>query len=264
MGLVNAWTASIVLSLVAIVIVALVRRERSESLELRWDLLGERWVSALSHHALNLSLQVPGWAMPLIAVAVLSARVNAGFFVAWQLLGLATFSQIALNWMFFAAASREAGSLRKWGSLTLRLSVLTATVGAVGLWLVGPALLRLLGEGYAKDGEIALQALPFMLYPLAIKAVYVTIHRVRDHTTGALAVVSLGAGLEMGGALLGAINGGLPGLCAGLLAGTVLEALPMLPTVVTAILRRPPGGQPSPSPAGPARRSIAGEPGRSA
>src|SRR5262245_58852900 len=82
-GLINAWTASIVLSLVAIAVAG--RRRIRSARPLRWDLLGERWTSALRHHALNLALLVPGWAMPLIAVAVLSARVNAGFFFAWQL-----------------------------------------------------------------------------------------------------------------------------------------------------------------------------------
>ena len=236
-GMINAWTASIVVSLGAIVAYGALRGRLASLRPLRWDLLGDRWTSALAHHALNLALQVPGWAMPLIAVGVLSARVNAGFFFAWQLLGLATFTQIALSWMYFAAAAHDEESLARWGWVTLRLSLLTALVGAVLLAIVGPFLLDFLGPGYAADGRIALRVLPVMLFPLVVKGLYVTVHRVRDDTTGALLVVGLGAALEMAGAFLGAVAGGLPGLCLGLLIGTLLEAIPMLPTVYHAIVR---------------------------
>ena len=188
-----AWSASIVASILAVVVYGARRHAAVAARRLRWDLLGQRWRSALRHHALTIAIQVPGWAMPLVAVGVLSARTNAGFFFAWQLLGLATFALVSLNWMFFAAARprarldrqglAHAPGLARHGSDRRRV-----------LWILGPPAPAILGPGYAADGTAALRYLPLMLFPLAIKNLYVSVHRVRDDATGALAVVGLGAG----------------------------------------------------------------------
>ncbi|MDH4335624.1 MAG: hypothetical protein OEW24_10315, partial [Chloroflexota bacterium] len=87
----GAWVASIALSMLALAAYSARRGSLRRVYPLHWDFLGARRTSALKHHLLNLAIQVPGWAMPLIAVAVLSARTTAGFYFAWLLVGLASF-----------------------------------------------------------------------------------------------------------------------------------------------------------------------------
>jgi O-antigen/teichoic acid export membrane protein len=233
----GAWVGSLGLSILAMGGYAAVRRSLPRVYPLHWDFLGAQRTSALKHHVLNLAIQLPGWAMPLVAVTVLSARTNGGFYFVWLLVGLASFIGTALTWMVYAAASRDPDSIAYWGGISLSLAAGAALVSAIGLWVLGPFVLRIFGAGYAEVAGGALVALPLTLFPLAIKAHYITINRVRGTVLAASVLVSLGAVLELVGAYVGASLGGLLGLGFGVLAATLLEAIPMLPTVFATIIR---------------------------
>jgi hypothetical protein len=235
--MIGSTTLSFGLSMLALVLYAAWMRVLHSAFPFRWDFLGAQWTSALRHHLLNLAIQVPGWVMPLIAVAVLSAEVNAGFFFAWQLVGFASFINAALFWMLYASASRDPDSLPYWGWLTLRLSVLAAIASAITLWLVGPFVLGLLGPGYAEYGSEALIVLPLTLFPISIKGLFIAVHRVRNTVTAAAGPVAIGAALEIIGASAGVAWGGLIGLGVGLFIAMVVEIVPMFPTVFEAVIR---------------------------
>ncbi len=237
LAVVAVWTASVAISMAALAGYAAWRRSLPRVIPLRWDFLGESRTAALKHHVLNLAIQVPGWAMPLIAVTVLSARTNGGFYFAWLLVGLASFVVVALTWVLFAAASRDPASLAQWGWVTLRLSALAAFLSAIGLWVLGPFVLEIFGRGYADVARSALLVLPLTLFPTVIKGHYVTIHRARGTVLSAAVLIAAGAVLEMVGAYIGASLAGLSGLGLGLVAAMVCETLPMTPTVYRAIVR---------------------------
>ena len=238
LAMVGAWTASLAVSLAALAGYAAWRRSLPRVLPLRWDFLGRARVEAVKHHFLNLAIQVPGWAMPLIAVAVLSAEITAGFYFAWLLVGLASFVPVAFTWVLFAAASRDADSLPRWGWVTLRLSGAAALVSAVGLWVLGPWVLEVFGRGYAEVAREALLVLPLTLFPTVVKGHYVTIHRVRGTVLSAATLIATGAILEMVGAYVGASVAGLAGLGIGLALAMLIEVTPMVPTVYREIVRQ--------------------------
>ncbi|HYK95035.1 MAG TPA: hypothetical protein VE011_04085 [Candidatus Dormibacteraeota bacterium] len=237
LGMIAPWVISTGLSLVVLALIAGRRGNLRAAYPFHWEFLGQQWLASLQHHMLNLAIQVPGWAMPIVAVTALSASSNAGFFLAWQLVGIAAFVQVAFTWILFAEASREPGSLARWGWLTLRLSIVTGVGSAVALWILGPIVLRIFGRGYSDAGTEALFALPLTVIGGVFKGQYITIQRVRGHLSSATRLVALGALIEILGGYLGATAGGLRGLGIGVAVAMGLEVLPMLPVIYREIIR---------------------------
>ena len=66
---------------------------------------------ALGHHALNLSLQAPSLALPLLVTIMLSATANAYFYTAWMIASVAFLPQTALAVTLFAIGAREPAAL---------------------------------------------------------------------------------------------------------------------------------------------------------
>jgi O-antigen/teichoic acid export membrane protein len=232
----GSWSVALVLSLALLALLALQRGRLGSAFPPAWEVVDLRRSSALKHHILNLSIQIPGWVMPLMTVAVLSAATNARFYVAWLLVGLASFVPVAFTWSLYAGSARDLTSLARVGKITLFLSLLAAFLSAIGLWVLGHPMLSVLGSSYATVATGPLQILSITLLPSVIKAHYVTIHRVRGTLTSASIIVAGAGALEIVGATIGARLGDLTGLSLGLLAAMSLEAIVMFPTVYEAIL----------------------------
>jgi O-antigen/teichoic acid export membrane protein len=236
LAMLGSWSGALALSMLALALIALRRGQLRSAVPPAWRILHFHRAAALRHHMLNLSIQVPGWVMPLITLTVLSAATNARFYLAWMLVGLASFVPAALCWALYASSSRDISSLARNGRITLALSVAAAVISALMLWLLGAQILTPLGASYAEAAAGPLPVLAMTLLPVAIKSHFVTIHRVRGTLNSASLVVA-GAGLvEIVGAILGAHLGDLTGLSVGLLTAMLLEAAVMLPTVYEAIV----------------------------
>jgi len=245
LAMVGAWVVAVGLSMLALGAYSAWRGSLRRSYPLHWEFLGEQRGNALRHHLLNLAIQLPGWAMPVIALTVLSARVNAGFYFAWLLVGFASFVLASFVWVLYASAVREPGSMARWGWVSLRLSGAAALVGAIGLMVFGPWVIEIFGRGYAEVARGAFVVLPLTLFPTVIKGHYVTINRVRGTVGAASWLVSGGAVLEMLGGWVGASAGGLIGLGIGVVTAMVLETILMLPLVIETIIRPQLAGKPS-------------------
>ena len=235
-AMLGSWVLALGVSLAILALIALWRRQLGTAFPPAWGILDFHRGAALQHHLLNLSIQIPGWVMPLITLAVLSAATNARFYLAWMLVGLASFVPTALTWALYAGSSRDISSLARNGRITLALSLAAATGSALLLWLFGPQILSPLGASYADAAEGPLPVLALTLLPIAIKSHYVTIHRVRGTLNSASLLVGGAGALEITAATIGAHLGDLIGLSLGLLAAMLLESLIMLPTVFEAIV----------------------------
>ena len=236
LGIVAPWVVSTGLSLLVFAAVAGRPRNLRAADAFQWTFLGRQWVASLQHHTLNLAIQVPGWAMPIVAIAALSASSNAGFFLAWQLVGIAAFIHVAFTWILYAEASRDRDALARTGWLTLRLSIVTAVASALALWILGPVVLGIFGPGYSEAGSEALFALPLTILGGVFKGHYVTIQRVRGRLPAAARLVAAAAVIEILGGYLGATIGGLRGLGIGVAVAMALEVIPMLPVIFREII----------------------------
>jgi O-antigen/teichoic acid export membrane protein len=237
LGMIVPWVVSIGLSLLVLAAIAGRYGGLRGTHPFHWQFLGQQWVASLQHHVLNLAIQIPGWAMPIVAVAALSAHSNAGFFVAWQLVAIAAYVQSAFAWILYATAAREPASLAHWGWVTLKLSIGTSVASAIALWVLGPVVLSIFGPGYAEAGGEALFALPLTIIFSVFKGQYVTIQRVRRAVASGARLVAVASALEILGGFVGASVGGLRGLGIGVAIAMGIGVVPMLPTIFREIIR---------------------------
>ncbi|HET7636224.1 MAG TPA: oligosaccharide flippase family protein, partial [Candidatus Limnocylindria bacterium] len=174
-SILGAWSFAVAISLLLLAAMAVPRGRLVRSLPPAWHLLLRlNGRAALEHHFLNLAIQVPGWMMPLITLTALSAATNARFYLAWMLIGLASFIPAALTWTLYAAASRDLSALVREGRVTLSISLASAVASAIVIIVLGRFALAILGPSYTSMADGTLQLLSLTLLPVAIKGHYVT------------------------------------------------------------------------------------------
>jgi glycosyltransferase involved in cell wall biosynthesis/O-antigen/teichoic acid export membrane protein len=194
--------------------------------------------AALTHHAFNLALSAPGWLLPLLVTALLSATADAYFYTAWTVAGLVFVGPIALTTVLFAVGARgpeqAAAPLRR----TLALSFAWGVLAVAGCLAAGSLVLGTFGAAYALRAAPALVVLSLAVFPQVIKLHYVALVRIRGRLGAGILVLLAGGTLEVVLAALGARRGGLTGLAAGWVAAVTVEALAVLPVVVRAAWAR--------------------------
>lgn len=187
---------------------------------------------ALGHHWLNLALQVPGFALPLLVTILLSSSANAYFYVASMVAGLVFFGPLAIVTALYAVGARSPMALAQRMRFTLALAVAGGILANAVLFIGADHLLRLFGAAYADKAAWTLRILGLGVFPVIIKDHYVTLNRIRGRVTGTALLASAGSVLELFLAALGAERlGGLSGLALGYLGALWLEAVFMAPTV---------------------------------
>jgi glycogen(starch) synthase len=194
--------------------------------------------TALTHHAFNLALSAPGWLLPLLVTALLSATADAYFYTAWTVAGLVFVGPIALTTVLFAVGARgperAAAPLRR----TLALSFAWGVLAVAGCLAAGSLVLGTFGAAYALRAAPALVVLSLAVFPQVIKLHYVALVRIRGRLGTGILVLLAGGTLEVALAALGARRAGLTGLAAGWVAAVTVEALAVLPVVLRAARAR--------------------------
>ncbi len=253
--IVGTWIAGLLLSIVAIGAFASWRGMVGRILPFQFGALRLLRGAALRNHALNLALAVTDWTMPILATIVLSAATSGTFFIAWMIAGVALFVPAALAQALYAVCARAPETLATNLRMTLRLSLVAGVVISLGTIVVGPKLLGFLGHEYYEAAP-ALILMSLGIFPVAIKAHYVTIGRLEGSLMETTRVAALGAAIELALAAAGGKVAGLTGLGFGILIGLVLQALLMVPRI-RRVLRddraasKPAGAAPGSDPAAP-------------
>jgi O-antigen/teichoic acid export membrane protein len=201
----------------------------------RWHMIRDLGRGALSHHALNLSLQGPTLALPLIVTAELSLHANASFYVAWMVAGIVLMGPLALSIVLYAAGAAEPEALEKKIRLTTSLALVIGIASNIFLFIAGGYILRIFGRGYAADGRVSLSLLGLAVFPAIVKDHYVALSRIHGAVLRAALMTLAGGLLEVAAAAIGAHIGGLPGLCLGWNAALVCEAACMAGTVYSGL-----------------------------
>jgi len=223
------YTTWVIGSLSSVILLALptVLRGRSHLRLYRpeWNLLRQLRKAALRHHALNLTIQAPTLALPLLATILLSATVNAYFYAAWMVARFVFVGPIALTVVLHAVGASGPEALSRQFRSTLGTSLVISML-ANGALLVGAGpFLRLFGHAYAGQAEWSLRVLGLAVFPLIVKHHYIAVTRIYDQTTSATLVMAIGGLLELALAALGAHIGGLTGLTIGWVSATGMQAL---------------------------------------
>ncbi len=192
-----------------------------------WNVLRKLKLAAMEHHLLNLTLQIPTLALPLLVTILLSAQMNAWFYVSWMIACFMFILPFALTMALYAVVAAHPVELPQRIRQTLLIAFVTCVL-ANCLLLVGTRpILGLFGHTYAEQGALSLQILGMGGFPLIVKDHYIAVRRIQKRIRQALSLVAVGVALELFSAVLGALLKGLPGLTLGWIIGLSIEALCM-------------------------------------
>jgi O-antigen/teichoic acid export membrane protein len=243
-GIYAVWSVSALLSLMLVAGVAATTGAIPSASGAAGPSLRRLGPSAAGHFALNLSLQLPTFGMPILVTIVGSPALNASFYVAWLIASAAAMIPGALSSTLYAVGSRAPGALRRQMQLTLGLSAAAAATAAAVLAITGGALLGFFGPAYV-DAAPALTIVAVAAVPMVVKNHFQVLLRIRGQLARAAVVCAVGGLLELVAAALGLTLGGLSGLAAGWLAAVVVEASVMaIPVARTALLSDPTKARP--------------------
>ncbi|MBV8694275.1 MAG: hypothetical protein JO125_13665 [Chloroflexi bacterium] len=227
----GTWVLGIVLSLVPLAGIAVFKVGRSSLLP-NWTLLRKLRSTALEHHALNLILQFPVTALPVLVTVLLSATTNAWFYVSWMISGLVFIASYALTTVLFAINAGQKDELMHKIRVTLGLASITSLLCNCLLLFGAAQILALFGHSYAQQAASCLRILGLGAFPMIIIDHYMAVSRIhRKVAQLALPIATVGCVLELGMAALGAHLGGLVGLSVGWDAALCVQAVVMFPTV---------------------------------
>ncbi len=235
----NTWVAGQAVSLLVLAGFLLARRHavwhRPRAALLR-PLVGD----VLSHHALNIVLQVPGLALPFVVTVILSAQTNAAFYAAWSLVNVVLLVPASLTTVVYSTGAREPALLGSRLKLSLALSGVVGLCASIGFFLFSPFILGLFNPAYPVIAGASLKMLGFGTLGVMIKYHYVALQRLRKRMMRAALVLGVGSVLELTLAALGGHYAGLDGLTEGWIAAVVLQAVLMIPGIVKAVAATPP------------------------
>jgi O-antigen/teichoic acid export membrane protein len=193
----------------------------------QWKLLWKLGPAALQHHSLNLILRAPALVLPVLVTILLSATMNAWFYVSLMISNFVFSVPLALTTVLFAINSTDPDELAQKTRLTLSISVVIALLANIVLLSGAPQLLSLFGRAYAEQASWSLRLLGLAAFPIILKNHYVVICRLQNQMARAILPMLAGFLLELGGAALGAYLGGLTGLSLGWAIALCFEAILM-------------------------------------
>ncbi len=189
---------------------------------------------AIGHHVLNLALQAPGLLLPLLVTALLSAKLNASFYVAWMVAGFIFVGSRALTTGLYAVSAAEPETLAHKLRFTLKLALVMALLANVLLLIGAEQVLSVFGHTYVEQAGFSLRILGLAAIPLIIRDHYIAVCRIQGKVVSATKLVVMTGIIELSLAAGGAHIAGLLGLSLGWFIAVCVEALIMTNNVYRA------------------------------
>lgn len=179
---------------------------------------------AMSHHALNITVQAALQILPILVTVLLTAQDNAYFNSAVLLSGFVFALPFAITIGLFAASGGDERETLERMRVTVPLGLIVSLTASLVLFPFAGVALSLFGATYADQGADILRALVLAGLPFVVKDHYVALRRVQNRTTAAVRVVGVFLIVEVAAAAAGAALGGPVGLCLAWVAVLFLEA----------------------------------------
>jgi O-antigen/teichoic acid export membrane protein len=238
----GSWAAGVLISIVFLALTFFLRGGTARGWRPNWSLLRSLRKLALWHHGVNLGLQAPVFALPVIVTALISRKSGAYFYVAWMIAGLVFIVPLSLSTVLFAMSAADPSSLRGRMRQTMGHSVATGVAAICFLLLAGPGVLRLFGHAYESEASTTLRILILAVFPLIVRNHYVAVARVFGLLRRAAQLVAATAVLELTAAVAGGVSGGFLGLTLAWVAAVYLEGIVMTPLVYSVSIGQMPSG----------------------
>jgi O-antigen/teichoic acid export membrane protein len=190
----------------------------------QWSLLRRLGGGALQHHLLNLLHMGPNMALPLLVTILISATMNAHFYIGFLIADVVYVVPLSLVTALYAVSSAQPQLLARKVRLTIGLALLVCVVADIVLFFGAKIVLELFGSGYAEQGLWSMRFLALAAFPFSIKELYLVISRIYDRMKYALIPMTASAIFEVIAAVIGARLGDISGLSLGWLIAVCIEA----------------------------------------
>jgi O-antigen/teichoic acid export membrane protein len=200
-----------------------------------WQLLKKMVPLAIQHHVINLVQQIPALALPVLVTVLLSARVNAWFYVSAMIVNFIAAVSLSLTNVLYALSSAEPKVLAKKIRMTLTLGFATALLANCVIQPGAFLILSIFGHSYATQATWCLRILALGAFPLVILNHYIMLCRIQKQLMRVMLPIACGAALELIAPAIGAHFGGLTGFSLGSIAAWYIEAAFMLRRVYRAM-----------------------------
>lgn len=200
-------------------------------------LVRSRWREAMTHHWLNVSLEVPRLLLTVLALPLVGEEDTGALAVAVTVAAFAQVVPAHFATVLFAIAPGDVATLRQQSRFTMTVCVLVSLAAALVLVPLAPFVLALFNPHFVVAAD-ALRILAVGTVLWTVKSHFIAACRVTGRFTRAAAFCTGGAFVEVAATVAGMVVWGVTGAAAGLVAAVALEGLVMAPTVV-ATLRRP-------------------------
>jgi O-antigen/teichoic acid export membrane protein len=226
------WALGNLISLLPVLIFLAIKKKLSlKYYKPEWTMMRRLGRASIQHHGLNLVLQAPTQLLPLMVTVLLSAKMNAWFYIASMIATFIFSLTLSLTAVLHATNAAQITTLTQKTRLTFSLALASSvSMGVVIVFLANP-ILSVFGESYAANAAWSLRILMMATVPLVVKNHFIAICRIKDNIGGVIIPVSCGSLLELVLAGVGAQLGGLNGLSLGWVAALVIEAVFMAPAV---------------------------------
>ncbi|GAC1381093.1 MAG: hypothetical protein NVS4B7_03560 [Ktedonobacteraceae bacterium] len=232
----TTWTIGNAVSLVALAAFVFLKKGWSGRNYLpHWGLLRKLRAAAIQHHILNLILQAPALALPILVTIMLSVKANAWFYVAWTITSFVSVATRSLTTVLYAISSAERDTLPHKARLVLGLALVTCLLANCVLQLGSSQILELFGHTYAEEASWSLRILSLAAFPFIIKSLYIAICRVQNRLVGTMLPLAAYGLLELTCVAIGGHLAGLLGLSLGWLIALCIEVIFMFSTVYKVI-----------------------------
>jgi O-antigen/teichoic acid export membrane protein len=192
--------------------------------------LARIWRTAASHHWVNVALQIPHLAMPIMVSMQLGAATNAAFYVAlliavfvWTVPGL-------LGVGLFAVRSDNPSDFKNGLDTAIRLASWLSIAAVVGAPFLAQPFLMLFGSDYT-EATYCLIILTICTFASATKSIYIGVRRVQGKLGKAARTACFGSVLELVAVEIGIWFGSLTAIGFTLGAAMVLQAACFWPII---------------------------------
>lgn len=232
LALYATWLVGTLVSFLVVLPIAGFGRLPRQAYTPQFEALRHLGPSALQHHALNLSLQVPSSVLPLVVTVLLSATANAYFYVATTFASMVYMVPLALSTTLYAVSSHTPAALVARTRLTFMLSIAAGVAANLLAMVAVRPLLGIIGRAYVDEVDWVLRILLIGVFPVVVKVHFVALSQVKRRVGRAALIVSIAGLAEIGAAALGALLGDLHTLTVAYVLAIWTEGIILAPLVL--------------------------------
>lgn len=176
------------------------------------------------NHLLTLAERLPALVLPVAVTELLSATANAHWYAAWMMAWVAAVVPLSIGMSLFATTADPEADVPAAIRRSLRTSLAVGGATALGIAVLGPIALRLLGSGYADAGATPLRILVLAVIPMTFVQVHFAVCRGRGRLGEAIATGATSGIVGVAAASLAARPFGLTGMACAWVATSFVTA----------------------------------------